>query len=47
MHDWTVQLDVILKMNKRELLDHAGKISHQKMLEKVDIGYNDIKRKQK
>jgi len=36
MKDWIEQLDAILKMNKRELLNHAGKISHQKALEKSD-----------
>ncbi len=34
MMDWIEQLDVIIKMNKRDLLTHAGKISHQKALEK-------------
>ena len=28
MNDWIQQLDIILKMNKRELLAHAGKVSH-------------------
>ncbi|MCK5851947.1 virulence RhuM family protein [bacterium] len=34
MKDWIKQLDIILKMNKRELLQHAGKISHEKALKK-------------
>jgi len=29
MKDWIERLDVILNMNGRELLTHAGKISHQ------------------
>ena len=29
MQDWSERLDVILKLNGRELLTHAGKISHQ------------------
>jgi len=36
MNDWIERLDGILKMNGRELLTHAGKISHQMALEKSD-----------
>lgn len=39
MKDWIEQLDTILKMNKREMLDHAGNISHERMLEKVNDEY--------
>jgi len=35
MKDWIEQLDVILKMNKRELLDYAGNVSRKQMEEKV------------
>ena len=34
MKDWIDKLDNILQMNGRELLTHAGKISHQMALEK-------------
>ena len=34
MKDWIERLDVILKMNGRELLHNAGKISHDMMLER-------------
>ena len=34
MKDWIVRLDSILQLNGRELLDHAGKISHQMALDK-------------
>ena len=34
MKDWIEKLDNILQMNGRELLTHAGKISHQMALEK-------------
>ncbi len=47
MKDWINQLDVILKMNKRELLQHAGKISHEKALEKSETEFNKFKTKQK
>lgn len=39
MKDWIEKLDDILKMNKRELLTHAGKISHQAALEKSEAEY--------
>lgn len=45
MIDWTNQLDSILKMNKRELLNHAGKISHEQMLSKVNDEYVKYKTK--
>ncbi|MFZ4570193.1 MAG: RhuM family protein [Bacteroidales bacterium] len=35
MKDWIQRLDIILKMNGRELLTHAGKISHEIALQKV------------
>jgi hypothetical protein len=34
MADWIQRLDSILQLNGRELLTHAGKISHEKALEK-------------
>ena len=34
MNDWISRLDTILQLNGRELLSHAGKISHEKALEK-------------
>jgi hypothetical protein len=34
MKDWIERLDSILQLNGRELLTHAGKISHEKALEK-------------
>jgi len=39
MKDWIEKLDDILKMNKRELLTHAGKISHQAAMEKSEAEY--------
>ncbi|MEI7527158.1 MAG: virulence RhuM family protein, partial [Mariniphaga sp.] len=36
MADWIQRLDVILQLNRRELLNHAGKISHEKALKKSD-----------
>ncbi len=34
MKDWIVRLDAILQLNGRELLTHAGKISHELALKK-------------
>ena len=34
MADWIQRLDIILQLNRRELLNHAGKISHEKALKK-------------
>lgn len=47
MKDWIERLDVILKMNERELLTHAGKISHQMALEKSGEEYEKFKQQQK
>ncbi len=47
MQDWIERLDVILKMNGRELLTHAGKISHQMALEKSGEEYEKFKQQQK
>ncbi len=47
MNDWIERLDVILKMNGRELLTHAGKISHEMALEKSGEEYEKFKQQQK
>lgn len=47
MKDWIERLDSILQLNGRELLDHAGKISHQQALEKSGDGYNKYIEEQK
>ena len=39
MNDWIQRLDVILQLNGRELLTHAGKISHQAAVDKSDAEY--------
>jgi hypothetical protein len=46
MNDWINQLDIILKMNKRELLGHAGKISRKEMEKKVNLEYKKYTKKQ-
>jgi len=43
MTDWTVRLDSILQLNGRELLTHAGQISHQMALDKSSEEYQKYK----
>ncbi|WKK85585.2 virulence RhuM family protein [Marivirga arenosa] len=47
MKDWIERLDSILQLNGRELLTHAGKISHKMALKKSDEEYKKFKKKQK
>lgn len=47
MKDWIERLDTILQLNGRELLTHAGKISHKMALEKSGEEYEKFKQQQK
>lgn len=47
MKDWIERLDSILQLNGRELLTHAGKISHKMALEKSGDEYEKFKQQQK
>ena len=47
MKDWIVRLDRILQLNDRELLSHAGSISHEMAVEKSEIEYQKYKTEQK
>jgi hypothetical protein len=47
MKDWIQRLDSIIQLNGRELLTHAGKISHQIALEKSALEYSKYKDAQK
>ena len=47
MKDWIERLDSILQLNGRELLTHAGKISHQQALDKSSEAYQQYKQEQK
>ncbi|HMK04145.1 MAG TPA: virulence RhuM family protein [Ferruginibacter sp.] len=47
MADWIQRLDAILQLNGRELLTHAGKISHEKALEKSGEEFEKYKQAQK
>ena len=43
MKDWTARLDSILQLNGRELLTHAGTISHENALIKSATEYEKYK----
>lgn len=43
MADWGQRLDAILQLNSRELLVHAGKVSHEKALEKSEKEFEKYK----
>ena len=47
MKDWINRLDNILQLNGRELLTHAGTISHQMALERSNQEYNKYQLKLK
>jgi hypothetical protein len=43
MKDWIARLDNILQLNGRELLTHAGKVSHEKALQKSESEFEKYK----
>ena len=43
MEDWVARLDDFLKMTGKEILTHAGTISHQKAIEKARVEYDKFK----
>ena len=47
MKDWITRLDMIVSINGRELLTHAGKISHQMAKDKSELEYKRYKEEQK
>ncbi len=47
MKDWITRLDMIISLNGRELLNHAGKISHEKAKEKSEQAYLKYKEQKK
>jgi hypothetical protein len=47
MSDWIERLNAILRLNGRELLNHAGKISHEMALEKSGDEFNKYRISQK
>jgi len=47
MNDWIKRLDTILQLNGRELLTHAGKVSHDMALQKSNMEYEKYQSVQK
>ena len=47
MKDWISRLDIIVQLNGKELLTHAGKISHKMALEKSSEEFEKYKEVQK
>ncbi|MBW6488585.1 virulence RhuM family protein [Sulfurimonas sp.] len=47
MKDWIARLDDFLKMTGKDILSHAGTISHEKAIEKVNKEYMSYKEKTK
>jgi hypothetical protein len=47
MKDWIERLDALLQLNGRELLNHAGKISHEMALQKSDEEFEKFQITQK
>lgn len=47
MKDWIARLDAVISLNGRELLTHAGKISHDIAKAKSELEYQKFKDKQK
>jgi hypothetical protein len=47
MKDWIDRLGMILTMNERNILNHAGKITHELALRKADHEYEKFKEQQK
>ena len=47
MRDWVSRLDIIVQLNGKELLIHAGKISHQMAIEKSSEEFEKYKETQK
>jgi len=44
MCNWIVKLDDFLKLSGRQLLDHAGKVSHESALAKAEAEYEKFHR---
>lgn len=44
MRDWIAKLDDFLKLSGRELLDHAGTVSHEHAIEKARMEYEKFRR---
>ena len=46
MGDWIAKLDDFLRLSEREILTHAGKISHEQAVERAEIEFEKYRRAQ-
>jgi hypothetical protein len=46
MRDWIKKLDDFLKASGRELLTHAGRISHEQALQKAEMEYEKFRQRE-
>jgi hypothetical protein len=46
MADWITKLDDFLRLSEREILTHAGKISHEQAVEKAEIEFERYRQAQ-
>ncbi len=44
MNDWTAKLDSFLQLNDRNILEHAGRISHEMAKELAETEYEKFNR---
>ncbi len=44
MQDWIQKLDDFLRISEKELLMNAGKVSHQKAIEKAKLEYKNYRK---
>lgn len=46
MKDWITKLDSFLRLSERDVLTHAGKVSHDEAMKKVELEYERFRSKQ-
>ena len=46
MRDWLARLDDFLRLGGRDILDHAGKISHEQAARKAELEFEKFHRAQ-
>ena len=46
MNDWIVKLDDLLRLSGRDLLKHAGKISHEAASQAAEAQYEEYRKRQ-
>ena len=45
MEDWIAKLEEFLKVSERDILTHAGRVSHEAALEKARIEYEEFRKR--